>query len=303
MKIAVITAQGFGDGLMMMTVSHQLKQHGHDVITYNDHLPQMASWFEGHVFEPQPIPNTDFSHFDYIILEHDNSPKSKNLIERYRSKLTILYPSYDARRHPPLSERDAILDPQKPVVCSLAESMSHLFHIEYALDNGLMFNHKTTKSTRRIAIHPTSSTPLRTWSLDRFIHIANWLMKRGFSPFFCLSAKEHSLLKAAIPAWIETPQIGNLSELASLLLESKYVIGNESGIVHLASNLDLPFLVIAGNHKRIRQWQPGWKLGTIATPPSWLPNIKGMRLRENHWQKWITCHQVKSLLLQDPLFF
>jgi ADP-heptose:LPS heptosyltransferase len=71
------------------------------------------------------------------------------------------------------------------------------------------------------------------------------------------------------------------------------LIGNESGLSHLASSLNVPTLVIAGLKKRILQWQPGWGAGRIIYPPSWVPNMKGLRLRDHYWQKFITPYKVE----------
>ncbi|MDN3505027.1 MAG: glycosyltransferase family 9 protein [Rhabdochlamydiaceae bacterium] len=294
MKAAVITANGFGDGLIMMIASHQLTKAGYKVTTFNDHLGQIGDWFTNQSFQNQPKEGDDLSEFDLIILQHDNSKKSKYLIKNYRDKLTILYPSYNKNRHPKFTDKDFVFNGNKPIVCEVAKALSSLFNIEYCIENGLKIPSELTLKhvPSRIAIHPTSTTPLRTWTLSKFVAVAKWLLKRGYSPLFCLSPKERSELMPHIPEWIEIPNIQTLGDMAKVIAESQFVVGNESGIVHLASNLNIPFLVIAGNGKRIQQWQPGWRIGEVITPPNWVPNMKGMRLRENHWQHFIPTSQV-----------
>ena len=80
-----------------------------------------------------------------------------------------------------------------------------------------------------------------------------------------------------------------LKTLATYLYESGFFIGNDSGLGHLASNLKIPTLTIAGNAKQIKLWRPDWSLGQVVTPLFLLPNFKGLHLslRDNFWQHFI----------------
>ena len=295
MKIAVVTADGFGDGLMMSVASEQFRKKGDDITTFNNHLSQLSDWFPHHQFE---LPTLELDRFDLIILQHDNSEKSAKIIEKYRDKLSIFYPYYDKNRHAPFTKNDYVLDNEKPLVCEIARAVNSLFGLEYNIDNGLQIPNdlRIEKKRGRVAIHPSSSDQSRTWTLKKFVQVARWLTNRGFSPFFCLSPKERELLKPQLPKWIEVPEVSSLDEVAKLIAESHFVIGNESGIVHLASNLDLPFIVVASRMRQMRQWQPGWRIGTIVTPPSWVPNVKGFRFREKYWQSFIPSYFVTQAI-------
>lgn len=297
MKAAVISAQGLGDGLISMVASHQLMNAGYEVVTYNDHLPELRNWFPGQSLRSQPSVDDDLSDYDLIILQYDHSKKAHMLIDKYRDILTVLYPSYQSGKFPLFTKRDFAMDSKKPIVCEVAKAMHSLFNLSYSIDNGLTVPQDLDieRIPHRIAIHPTSSTPLRTWNLQKFIAVGKWLLKKGYSPVFCLSPHEKATLQPLFPEWVDFPIIRTLEDTAKLIAGSQFVIGNESGLVHLASNLDIPFLVIAGNEKRIRQWQPGWRIGKIVTPPSWIPNIKCFRFREKYWQRCIPTSSVIRL--------
>ncbi len=302
MNIAVVTSPGFGDGLIMMNASETLRLAGHNVVTFNDHLPALRNWFPGHNFAPQPKDKSALENFDLIVMQHDNSKKSQMIIESCRKKLAIFYPSYDANRHPPLQERDRVATSRLPLSGEISRLTADVFDCAPCKSNGItppphLVRHK---HRNRVIIHPTSSTPLRTWPLEKFVDVAEWVASRGFQPTFVLSPKERAQLGDQIPSHLSVPPIATLEETANLIFESHYVIGNESGIVHLASNLDIPFLVIAGNKKRIQQWQPGWRKGRIVTPRRYVPNIKGLRLRENQWKRFITPHRIIKALLKSP---
>ena len=88
-----------------------------------------------------------------------------------------------------------------------------------------------------------------------------------------------------------SPQFLNLSDLAGFIYESGWMIGNDSGIGHLASCLGIKTLTIARNHKTSSFWRPSWSMGIVVHPPIWIPNIKGIRWRDKQWQKWISVGQ------------
>ena len=112
-------------------------------------------------------------------------------------------------------------------------------------------------------------------------------MSQGLQVAFTVSPAEWIYWQRYRTLGIDVPFFESLSNVAAYVYESHSMIGNESGISHLASNLGLHTTVIAGNAKRIEQWRPGWSAGRVITPPSWVPNIKGLRLRENRWQLFI----------------
>lgn len=88
------------------------------------------------------------------------------------------------------------------------------------------------------------------------------------------------------------PEFPTVSELAAYLYESHFLIGNESGTGHLASNLGIPTLIVAGCPKQMILWRPGFLLGQVITPPSYIPNFKFLRLREKKWQTFISPRRI-----------
>ena len=160
-------------------------------------------------------------------------------------------------------------------------------------DNGITVPHGLIHRYygQRVVIHPTSSLQSKNWHRSSFLKLAHSLEKKGFEPVFVAGPQERG-------EWKDSPPFASLSDLARFLYESGYVIGNDSLIGHLASNLGVPTLIIADNAERMRLWKPGWFPGKVVTPPSWVPNGKLLRLREKYWQHFVTQHKVLSVFDQ-----
>jgi len=303
-KALIVTSPGLGDGLMMMVASERLRHHGYFVVTMNSHLIGLKDWFSSHHFIPQAeLENIESiaSQFDLIVMQHDNTPKTKRFIDLFRAgrlrSLVIFYPSYDKNRHAPLTSWDVVFNQKRPMVENIAKAIAKLLRSsEVSTNNGIVAPQhlRFRRFSRRIVLHPTASTEDRMWSTDGFTRFARWLRKKDFDPIFSLSKKEKETFDPNVLDEFFSPTIEKLSDLASLIYESGFVVGNESGIVHLASNLQIPNLVISGHFKRIQQWKPGWLQGVVITPSPLIPNIKGFRIREQYWKSFVFPFQVKQ---------
>jgi len=291
MKAAVICSKGLGDGLMMMVASYNLLLKGYSVTTFQDSLHQLQSYFPNQYFAKKEI-ITSLDKYDLIILQNDNSPFAFDLIKRYRDKIHTLYANYEKDKHPPLDPRDRVFDRGLPLVTNIGLSMASILgNVDPIIENGMVVPKDLgyRKHAKRVMIHPTSTSPSRTWSRDKFLKVAKKLTKKGYEVQFSLSPDEKKLWEG-IP--FETPEFKSLTDLAAHLYESHFLIGNESGTGHLASNLGIPTLIVASCPKQMRLWRPGFLLGKVVTPPSYIPNIKLLRLRKNHWQSFISPNHV-----------
>lgn len=295
---AVLPALGIGDALLMMIASHQLTREGYRVTTFHDHLPELSSWFPGQ--DLKAFPSSDalvdtLDLFDLILVENDNSPKIKQLLQAFRPRLSIFYPSYSAIKHAPLSMQDYVFDGDLPMADNIAESISAFLDLSVpSKENGLSPPPSLTHRLRKeqVIVHPTSRVPAKNWKAEGFLDVAVKLKLKGFQPLFCMGPNER-------PAWEKIEDEGfiladlrTLSDLAAAVYESGFVIGNDSLIGHLASNLGVPTLIIANDANRMRLWRPGWRKGHLVFPPPYLPNWKFLRLREQKWQHFITSRKV-----------
>jgi heptosyltransferase III len=301
-KAYVFPAKGIGDALLMMIASHHLFLSGYEVTTFHSSLPELQTWFPGHRFSAENRDDLSVSFLasaDLIIIENDNSPFYKKIIELRNQHtlfpISIFYPSYCASKHGLLSPLDQIFDPAVSMADNVSFSVAKLLKQPLSSkNNGLTpfpwLSHR--KEKKRVLIHPTSSQKEKNWSANKYIKIASLLQKQGYQPHFTVSPQERheweDLLQDAFPL----PYFANLSEFSAYVYESGYLIGNDSLSGHLASNLNIPTLIIANYAKRMLLWRPGWLKGEIVTPSPFIPNWKGLRLREKHWQKCISTSNV-----------
>jgi heptosyltransferase III len=288
---AVIPAIGIGDALLMMIASEQLKRQGYQVTTFHHALPELKSWFPGHTL--QPFSAEALSSFDLILVENDNSPKIKEWVAQFRERLSIFYPSYRSSKHAPLSSMDQVFDPRIPMADNVALAIGTLLGLpSHCKDNGLTPPINQKPKQGHILIHPTSRVASKNWKVQGFVEVAKGLLERNLKPLFCVGPVEK-----AEWSWVERfgfvlAETPSLCDLAALIYESSAVIGNDSLSGHLASNLGVPTLIIANDAERMRLWRPGWLEGELALPPSYLPNWRWLRLKENHWQHFISAKRV-----------
>ena len=286
-KIAVVCAPGIGDGLILHVASHNLVQMGYEVTTFNDHLEGFGKWLHGYRFAKQPeLEKIEeiLSHFDAVILQHDNTPKSKKVRE-WRGKVFGFLGSHRISKHGALSDLDYVCDPSRTMVDNIARATARWFGAA-TKENGLTspagLVHR--KNLRRIAIHSTSGAAEKNWPQEKFTIVAEKLKKEGYNPVFIANRGK--------------PLFPTLEELASFLYESGSFLGNDSGPGHIASCLKIPSLVIGKEEKQMRLWAPGWLAPEIAVPPRWSSQWRWARAK---WKYFITTRNVIKKLKEKVL--
>ena len=102
-----------------------------------------------------------------------------------------------------------------------------------------------------IALAPWSRSVLKSWPLDRFVEVANKLMRLPRVRVVVLGGpSEKSLSKEfrTLESQGLVNLVGNLSlrQLPILLRRMRLVVGNDSSLIHLAAGVDVPVLAIFG---------------------------------------------------------
>jgi hypothetical protein len=283
-KIAVVTAPGIGDGLILHVASHNLVQMGWDAATFNDHLGGFGRWLRGYRFEKQPpLERIEeiFSGYDAVLLQHDNTEKAKR-IKALSLPVYGFYGSHNPSKHGEMSSLDFVCDPNRNMVENVANAVERWFGA-CGKENGMRppdgLVHRKTK--RRIAIHASSGAEEKNWPLEKFLAVAKKLENEGYHPVF--------LTKEKFPT---------LEELASFLYESGAFLGNDSGPGHIASCLGIPSLIIGKEERQMRLWAPGWRLAEIAVPPRWTSSWRWTRSR---WKKFISINHITKRLKDKVL--
>lgn len=296
MKAAVFSCKGLGDGLLALVLAHNLSQNGFATTLFHGLLPGMHSWFPALSLSAFPesgaIPEV-LSHYDRYFIIYENSPWMQAILTHCQSyfpeKTTILNPIATPNRDYPYWEQGRF-DGTK----SFAENL-YLFCKEQlklphnSRQNGIAPPAAiiSRRYPSRVIIHPTSSRAGKNWSAKKYQQLAQELKKLQFDPMFVLGESEKQGWEGE-----NTCSFASLEELAAFVAESGYMIGNDSGIGHLASCLGLPTLTICRSKMAADFWRPSWSPGDIVVPPNWIPNLKGLRLRDQHWQKFVSLRTV-----------
>ena len=315
MKAGVICSQGIGDVLLMMIASHYLFSRGYQVTTFHSASFTMRSWFPHYEFKLRSsLTNyeTMLRPYNLIILQNDNTSLAFDLIDLYKqgkiNNLSVFYASYCPNKHRSLTSWDRIFNLSYPMTDNIAQAIASILQTtQTSKNNGLVIPPSliTHRYPKRVLIHPTTTSKDKTWPHTKFLQVAAQLKKRGFEVVFCMSPNERNNWFPLVGHDFKLPLFPTLADLAAYLYESGYLIGNDSSLGHLASNLHIPTLIIGNCYKRLSLWRPGWFQGKIITPSSWIPNVKGWRLRTKKWHHFISSRQVMSafdaLLDMHPL--
>ncbi len=291
-RAGVFCHNGLGDGVNCLVLSNNLQLNGWKVDTYQNSVGSMQNWFPQLSVQAYPsieeLPRILNSYDWFFVVHNDTFPFVQQLIQegkrRFpdRIKVIYLYPSKNIVNEPYYS--DCLTDP----CVSIAENMrlfcEKILHLpKISKSNGFIppSGLVARKYAKRIAIHPTSARETRNWPKEKFLELAKHLKDEGFEPVFIPGTKE---------GWedVEVALFSSLDLLARYLYESGYLIGNDSGLGHLASALGVPTLTFCRRKAWANMWAPSFQKGVVVTPASWIPNIRGLRLRDRHWKKFIS---------------
>lgn len=291
MKIAVCSCLGLGDALLSLILSHNLFLQGHEVTTFHPFLRQAQSWFPHLPIRPYPAYPTSLQEFEKFFIFYEKSDWMAAILDdcltNRRAQTTVLNPIATPNTDYPFWE-EGKFDGNKPFAENLYLFCRDVLQLPNATrSNGITIPEGILprKYKKKVVIHPTSSKASKNWPKKKFLDLAERLRQEGFDPFFVVSPKERN-------DWPEAVCFQSLHELFTLVCESGYMIGNDSGVGHLASCLGLPTLTLCRNLKMSHFWRPGWAKGVVCTPSPWLPNLKGLRWRDRYWHRGMTVGKV-----------
>jgi hypothetical protein len=291
MRSAVFSHNGLGDGVNCLVLSNNLHLNHWQVDTYQNTMGSMQNWFPHLPIYPYPsledLPRI-LSTYDWMfVVQNDTDPFVQALIREgkkknpSRLKVLYLYPSPNIVHEPYYA--DCLTDPQ----ASIAENMRIVCRRVLKLPRITESNGFTPlphlvyrKYPKRIVIHPTSARVTRNWPKEKFLSLATQLS--SYQLVF-VPGQDVGFWEGA-----QTASFATLDALAQFLYESGFLIGNDSGLGHLASALGIPTLTLCRRKAWAKMWAPSFSPGVVVTPPSWIPNIRGLRLRDTYWKHLIS---------------
>ncbi len=283
-RCAVFSCLGLGDGLIALVLSNNLQRNGYEVDTFHPSLTGLQSFFPHLPIFSFPEKVGEYDHYFVI---YEKTPWMLRVLEECpRDSLKILNPIATLKNDYPYWEVGRFQG-DKPFATNLYIYCRDILKLkETVRDNGII-GKDGRKYPKRVVIHPTSSRPGKNWPREKFLELADKLKKEGYEPVFCVSPKEKA-------EWPEGRDFPNLAEMAQFVCESGYMVGNDSGIGHLASSFGLPTVTICRSPLAGNFWRPAWAHSEILYPPQWVPNLKGLRLRDKYWKSWISVNRVLS---------
>lgn len=299
-KAGVFCHNGLGDGINCLVLSHNLFLNGWEVDTFQNTIGSMQRWFPHLPVQPYPkfeeLPRILASYEWYFVIQNDTDPFVLALIREGKRcfpeqlKVIYLYPSKHIVNEPYYS--DCLTDPTASLAKNMTLFCEHTLRLpKIAHTNGFTppsdLIHR--KFPHRIVVHPTSARATRNWPREKFVKLALHLKEEGYQFTFVPGGmKEIEEWKSVLPQDFELPFFPSLDTLASYIYESGFLIGNDSGLGHLASALGIPTLTLCRRKTWANMWAPSFHKGVVVTPSSWIPNIRGFRLRDRQWKRFIS---------------
>lgn len=309
LKGAVISRDGLGDGLVALILAHNLHLNGWNVTMYQKGIcDQLQSWL-GHIQlkNGYSIENIDemLKSYDRIFIFYcEKDPFTHQIIKRGkeidRMKVTVINPCFSRNIGNQPYYEDCLFSPSLSIVDNMERFCKNVLQLSKTTkhngivpDNSLV--HK--KNSKRVCMHATSSRVGKNWPIEKFVQVARKMKKDGYDPVFIMTDEEKKQFPF-LEKEFSCPSFANLIELGSFLYESGYFIGNDSGVGHLASCLNIPTITLTRGKRISKLWRPSWAKGKVLYPSSWIPNISGLRLRDKYWKNFVTVKKVLNSFYQ-----
>lgn len=285
--IAFLVSNKLGDSLLLLPLARNLVRCGHRVTVFGRQVHALAIWLPGIEIRPVPADGvaalTEFDSVFQMDLDQPIALDPHNCPLPLRS-LTVWL------RQQPVQPR------------LFLDELRHFAKAVYGIEDwadacGLTPLHpeRWRQNRRRIVIHPTAGSAERYWSDAKFIALARRLCHEGYNVHFIVEEREAAAWQAAAK---EQPFTVNhfesLQALGDFIHESGYLIGNDSGLGHLASALGVPTVTISHRPRNMLRWRPQWAPGIIV-PHLWLP-LRAWRRK--YWRFAVTVAAVRRSLRQ-----
>lgn len=286
LKFAVVCARGLGDALLSMVLAHNLTLSGVCVTVFSSILSELKEWFPNYQILPFPAPHqfeTVFATFDTIIAA-DHSLINEH--HQFGNQLIVL--------------KEENFNKSRTMVENLQVISAEILSLPVAsCENGITPPHGVIwrAHPNRVIIHPMSSDVKKNWPAEKFIALGHYLEKEGFYPYFCMCPSERVSWKTSVPE-DRLPHFLTISALAAFVYESGYLIGNDSGVGHLASLLNIPTLTLFARKSYSTLWRPGWGPGKVVCPPNIL---FGSRMKQKYWKNLLSVRRVRKAFIRDLL--
>jgi heptosyltransferase III len=282
-RIAFVTSHRLGDALLGMIVAHNLRREGFNIEVFSGVVYDLREWFPGVIVFPFSELRDKASSYQHIWYERPNRRVAQ--ISNPRTDSVIVF------KESPIYRLALPMSTIHRLICQYELGISRP-----VLENGLVIpeSARRIKDPRKMVIHPTSSSRLRSWNLKSFIHLVHLLRDQGFEPEFIVSPQEVKVANRLREAGMKCLISSDLNWVARQLCAASRFLGNDSGLGQLASNVGTPTVTLFTMTRKAMRWQPCWA-PSVAVLPTLSEKIPEL-LRKIIWKYWITPEAVLAAL-------
>ena len=117
----------------------------------------------------------------------------------------------------------------------------------------------------RVLIHPGAGSPKKRWPAEHFFELAQRLAAAGLDPQFILGPAERDLAPAVKKRPWPLFATERLVDLLERLLRAGALVGNDSGVSHLAAYAGLPTVAVFGPTDPA-VWSPRGRAVAVVSP-------------------------------------
>jgi hypothetical protein len=289
--IGLIPGKGLGDLIIIMGLAYNLSKK-FKVIIFHPFFDKIHHLMPYANALGRPQDESDFNqlNIDHLWMIYENTPYFEMIFPKlkrfFEEKLVILNPVVTGKK-------DYLFVENHFFDCSLSFTQNLLDFAKTKLGDESFV--KTSgqmkpldKDAKLVIIHASSSKPSKSWHKSGFQYVKKHLEKKGFQVVYATLPHEKEMVDAGMYSGLK-----NLDELIEVIKKSSLVIGNESGVCHLASCLHTPSIVLCRNYRIQKFWGADYEGKSIPLfPPKWTPNLKILRIRDKYWQKLISKKKV-----------
>ncbi|SDV50067.1 glycosyltransferase family 9 protein [Chitinasiproducens palmae] len=278
--IAFMMSPRLGDSLLSMIVVNNLVRNGYRVTVFGSYMHALRDWFADFDIRPalaDAQTRDVLAGFDVVMQAYP--PDSPPSVRGWHPRVLVMdeWPSY--RR-----------------LQNMTDTQMAICRDEFGLhdvvrENGLRApaGLVARRHGLRVAIHPSANLPRKCWLPRRFLRLARRLQASGLETAFIVAPEERAEWSWLDDEGMAMPVFGSISALAAWLYESGWMIGNDSGIAHLASNLGVPAISLAVRRKIAIRWRPGWAASRAVLP---LPVLPGKIAKDRLWKFFLPVGRV-----------
>lgn len=305
MKAAVFSHNGLGDIILSLQISHNFSLNGWEVDTYHNGGRLLQEWYSHLPITPYPKKISDISEllhaYDQMVVFHnDTDDFVLHLIKEGKKhcpeKIRVIYacPTQSIEKKP--YYHDNLFDYRSSMAQNMERFCRNILHLKIVQKHNGLSIPKTInvqKHANRVALHVTSSREGKNWPIQKYVKLALHLQQRGFVPYFIVGGpKEYAEWSWLKDQGYRVPKFDGINDVALFIAGCSYLIGNDSGLGHLASSLGIPTITISRRSTVANFWKPDWTENRVVTPASWIPNIRLYRFRDRNWKKLISVRKV-----------